>query len=282
MDDTAGHKETKVFETDVSMKRLRAPAAAGFWLAILGGLALVAVVATVGVYTANDFTSRAGASGSAGGGSHPNRVAIAPAPRPGASVRVGYDPLSSAERDLALKVALSDERVVKVAGGATRSETIVVERHEETKAVYARGAWDRRADVVFYLYGSDLAVSAVVNLATRAADSVDARANYQPPLTRGEMNRAFDLAMADLRAAGRIRNAYQSRIGRALADPEAIERYGFVFIPDEIPEATSPDVLACGARRCALMVLAVAGDVLDTTIVVDLSNGRAVYVGGEK
>ena len=187
-----------------------------------------------------------------------------------------------AERDLALKVALSDERVVKVAGGATRSETIVVERHEETKAVYALGAWDRRADVVFYLYGSDLAVSALVNLATRIADTVDVRANYQPPLTRGEMNRAFDLAMADLRAASKIRNAYQNRIGRALADPEAIERYGFVFMPDEIPEATSPEVLACGLRRCALLVLAVAGDVLDTTIVVDLSNGRTIYVGGEK
>ena len=53
-------------------------------------------------------------------------------------------------------------------------------------------------------------------------------------------------------------------------------------MPDEVPEATSPDVLACGLRRCALMVLAVTGDVLDTTIVVDLSNGRVVYAGGDK
>ncbi len=259
------------------MKRLQAPASAGFWGAILGGLALVAVVTTVAVFTAGDATGQAGA-----GGPHPGKVAVAPAPRPGMTARVGYDPLSSAERDAALKVALSDDRVAKAMRGASRTETIVVERHEETKMVYARGAWDRRADVVFYLYGPDLAVSAVVNLATRAADSVDVRAKYQPPLTRGEMNRAFDLAMADLRAASKIRNAYQNRIGRALADPEAIERYGFVFMPDEIPEATSPDVLACGIRRCALMVLAVSGDVLDTTIVVDLSNGRAVYVGGEK
>ena len=269
------------------MKRLQTPASAGFWWAILGGLALVAVVATVAVLTASDAADRSGATGPAGGGSalggsHPSRVAIAPAPRPGSTTRVGYDPLSSAERDLALKVALADERVIKVASGSTRSETIVIERHEETKAVYARGAWDRRADVVFYLYGSDLAVSAVVNLATRVADIVDVRAKYQPPLTRGEMNRAFDLAMADASASAKIRSAYQNRIGRALADPEAIERYGFVFVPDEVPEATSPDVLACGLRRCALMVLAVTGDVLDTTIVVDLSTGRAIYVGGEK
>ncbi|MEO7705047.1 MAG: hypothetical protein ABIV92_10445 [Thermoflexales bacterium] len=259
------------------MNRLQNPASAGFWRAILGGLALVTVVATVAVLTANDAANRSGATGP-----HPNRIAIAPAPRPGASVRVGYDPLSSAERDLVLKVALSDERVVKVASGAARTETILVERHEESKDVYARGAWDRRADVVFYLYGFDLAVTTVVNLATRTADIVDARANYQPPLTRGEMNRAFDLALADVSAASKIRSAYQNRIGRALADPEAIERYGFVFMPDEVPEATSPDVLACGVRRCALMVLAVAGDVLDTTIVVDLSNGRVVYAGGEK
>ncbi|MBP8241293.1 MAG: hypothetical protein KAX36_02875 [Thermoflexales bacterium] len=269
------------------MKRRQTPASAGFWWAILGGLALVAVVATVAVLTANDAADRSGAagpagSGSAGGGSHPSRVIVAAVPRPGASGRVGYDPLSSAERDLALKVALSDERVAKAASGAKRSETIVVERHEETKAVYAKGAWDRRADVVFYLYGPDLAVSAVVNLTTRAADVVDARANYQPPLTRSEMNRAFDLAMADVTASAKIRSAYQNRIGRTLADPEAIERYGFVFMPDEVPEATSPDVLACGLRRCALMVLAVAGDVLDTTIVVDLSNDRAIFVGGEK
>jgi len=259
------------------MKRLQPAASAGFWWAILGGLALVALVATVAVLTANDATGQAGA-----GGPHPGKVALAPAPRPGVTARVGYDPLSSAERDAALKVALSDERVAKVMGGASRSETIVVERHEETKTVYARGAWDRRADVVFYLYGPDLAISVVVNLATRAADGVDVRAKYQPPLTRGEMNRAFDLAMADLTAAGKIRSAYQNRIGRALADPEAIERYGFVFMPDEVPEATSPDVLACGLRRCALMVLAVTGDVLDTTIVVDLSNGRVVYAGGDK
>ncbi len=264
------------------MKRLQYPASAGFWWAILGGLALVAVVTTVAVLTVNDAANRSGATGPAGGGSHPNRIAIAPAPRPGASGRVGYDPLSSAERDLALKVALGDERVAKIASGATRMETILVERHEESKDVYARGAWDRRADVVFYLYGADLAVTAVVNLAARTADIVDARANYQPPLTRAEMNRAFDVAMADVTAAARIRSAYQNRIGRALADPEIIERYGFVFMPDEVPEATSPEVLRCGAQRCALMVLALAGDVLDTTIVVDLSNGRVVYTGGEK
>lgn len=259
------------------MKRLQPAASAGFWWAILGGLALVALMATVAVLAANDATGPAGA-----GGPHPGKAAVAPAPRPGVTTRIGYDPLSSAERDAALKVALSDERVAKVMRGASRTETIVVERHEEAKAVYARGAWDRRADVVFYLYGPDLAVTVVVNLATRAADGVDARAKYQPPLTRGEMNRAFDLAMADLTAAGKIRSAYQNRIGRALADPEAIERYGFVFVPDEVPEATSPDVLACGLRRCALMVLAVSGDVLDTTIVVDLSNGRVVYTGGDK
>jgi len=259
------------------MKRLRSPASAGFWWAILGGLGLVAVVVTVALITATDPTNRAAA-----GGPHPGRASVAPAPRPGTSVRVGYDPLSSAERDIALKVALGDERIAKAMSGASRTEMIVIERHEETKAIYARGAWDRRADVVFYLYGPDLALSAVVNLVTRVADVVDVRAKYQPPLTRGEMNRAFDIAMADLTAANKIRSAYQNRIGRALADPEAIERYGFVFVPDAVPEATSPEALACGLRRCALMVLAVAGDVLDTTIVVDLSNARAVYIGGEK
>lgn len=257
-------------------------AAARFWGAILGGLTLVAIVATVAVLTSNDATNRAGAPGPAGGDSHPNRIAIAPVPRPGATGRVGYDPLSSAERDLALKVALSDERVAKVKSGASRTETIVIERHEESKAVYARGTWDRRADVVFYAYGPDLAVTTVVNMATRAADIVDVRSKYQPPLTRGEMNRAFDIALADVSASAKIRSAYQNRIGRPLSDPEAIERYGFVFMPDEVPEATSPDVLACGVRRCALMVLAVTGDVLDTTLIVDLSNGRTIYIDGEK
>ena len=264
------------------MTKKRFPAAAGFWGAILGGLTLVAIVATVAVLTANDAASRSAAGGSAAGGPHPDRIAIAPAPRPGATGRVGYDPLSSAERDLAMKVALSDERVAKSSSGATKTEPILIERHEESKDVYARGAWDRRADVVFYLYGLDQAVTAVVNLATRAADVVDVRARYQPPLTRAEMNRAFDVAMADATAAAKIKTAYQNRVGRALADPEIIERYGFVFQPDEAPEATSPDVLRCGATRCALMVLALTGDVLDTTIVVDLSNARVVFTGGEK
>ncbi len=249
-----------------------------FWGVIFWGLGLVAIVATVAVLTTNDAARRAG-----GKGPHPTgAVAIAPAPRPASLTRIGYDPLSSAERDLAITIALADPVVAKYLAGAARAELIVIERHEETKSVYARGGWDRRADVLHYLYGMDQTLRTTVNLAAKTAEAVDVRANDQPPLTRGEMNRAFDIALADATASARIRGAFVARVGKALDNPEAIERYGFVFVPDEIPEATSPEVMRCGLRRCGLLVLAVQGDVLDTQIVVDLSSGRVVYAGEGK
>lgn len=240
----------------------------GFWFAILGGLALVVTVLGIGLQ-ASGTTSQA----------HPGAV-LRPAPAP-SSARFGYDPLSGAERSTALQLAQADARVAEILSKGTRSEVLVVERHEEDKAVYAGGSWDRRADVVAYAYGSDVAVRVVVNLTQARVDAVSARQGDQPPFNAVETDAAFARALADTNTGPLIRTAYAKRAGTALRDAANVQRYAFVFVPDEVPEATSSEARACGISRCALLILAVQGGVLDTAIVVDLSHDRVVYDGGQ-
>src|SRR5215208_170461 len=64
--------------------------------------------------------------------------------------RVGFDPLSSKEVNLAKQLALSD--AISASRSDQPMELLLVERHEESKEVYAGGAWPRRADVFFYDY----------------------------------------------------------------------------------------------------------------------------------
>src|SRR5262245_23319122 len=96
---------------------------------------------------------------------------------PGASQvltpRTGYDPLSDSEQSQARTLAFQHPDVVRALEGVGRSELLLIERHAETKTVMQSGNWPRRADVFVYLYDSDTLLHTVVNLTTRAIDSVE-------------------------------------------------------------------------------------------------------------
>lgn len=137
--------------------------------------------------------------------------------------RIGFDPLSVEEQQLAREAALAAPSVAQLLEGIRRSELLLIERHEESKEVYnSNGAWPRRADVFIYNYAQDTLVRAVVDLSAGEVDSVEALQSFQLPFTANEAAVALGIALADGLAGELILDEYQRLVGTLLT-PEAVE-----------------------------------------------------------
>lgn len=196
------------------------------------------------------------------------------------SPRTGYDPLSGDEQGLARTLAFQHTEFARAVDAARQSELLLVERHAETKAVMQSGNWPRRADVFVYLYDSDTLLHAVVNLTTRAVDSVETAQDVQLPLTQNETARAFQLLMADTAAKTAIAAQYETITGEALTKPETqLKINALIYRADAMPNA-NPGAVACGEHRCAQFLLITQNDIVINLLpIVDLSLGVLVSAG---
>lgn len=196
------------------------------------------------------------------------------------AARTGFDPLSEAEASRAEAIALADDQVQAILAGSTRTQVLVVERHQEDKAVYAAGGWPRRADALVYDYAQDHLVQAVVSLDSGQVDEAIAADRVQPPLTPEEGRRALDIALADPVTGGDIHAAWAQATGGAPFDGDALEPHPWVFRFDSVPEGTFPGTEDCGLHRCTQLMLATRdGLLLDVLPIVDLSAERVAHRG---
>ena len=207
-------------------------------------------------------------------------VWAAPAASQLLSPRTGYDPLSADEQGQARTLAFQHTEFARAVDAVNQSELLLIERHEETKAVMQSGNWPRRVDVFVYLYDSDTLLHAVVNLTTRTVDSVETAQDVQLPLTQDETARAFQLLMADTAVKTAIAAQYQTITSEALTKPESQLKFrALIYRADAQPNA-HPDAAECGAHRCAQLLLTTQADVVINLLpIVDLSLGRLVSAG---
>lgn len=209
--------------------------------------------------------------------------ASAPAPAPQAvsdpqAGRTGFDPLSTAEQDLA--AALAAPAIAQLRGAKAQGavEPLLVERHEEDKQLYLKGAWDRRADVLVYDYASDRLIQSVVNLTTKRVDATTAVRDVQPLITAAERDRALALALADPTAGPGLRGWYQRVTKQTLDSPAQLRVDALVFRADAMADSKLGRN-ECGVRRCAQLLFATAeGQLIDVTVYVDLSRGAVFAV----
>ncbi len=193
--------------------------------------------------------------------------------------RTGYDPLASYEVTSAFDLA-SGEMAARTRS-ADKLETILVERHQEEKAVYARGTWDRRADVYMYDYSTNEMQYAIVNLTTGNIDHFEKVQGVQLPLTQNELARATAILMADEGEVGQaLRDLYRDTFGRELS---AADLYVAPFIYKAASRGITDGIKAsCGIDRCAELLIETTNDMLiPFNPLVNLSTGQIIGIANQ-
>lgn len=208
----------------------------------------------------------------------------------------GYDPLTPAEQERALQSLRQDEAGMQGlhlplradappadsgaaanAPPAPAAEVLLVERHQESKQVYAQGRWPRRADVYVYRYADNTLIRQVYNLDTNQVEQVDEMQGTQLPLTDAEALRALALALADANVRPRLDAEFQAITQQPLVSADQLLVKAMVFHADAALGQDLGAAAECGLRRCAQLLLAAGDNVALRVIpVVDLSSGAVV------
>ena len=197
-------------------------------------------------------------------------------------VPTGYDPLTAEE--IAALVTAAQAETAMAAQSATPAamrppELLLVERHEASKAEYAKGSWPRQGDVYLYDYATDTLLHTTVDVQSGAVITVERVQDVQLPLTANEESRALALIAADPLLWATLAARYQIVTGQALTHLAQLQVKVSVFHADVMPDRVNAAAQHCGRHRCAQVLLfTVDKTLLDMTPIVDLSLGQVVQV----
>lgn len=201
--------------------------------------------------------------------------------------RTGYDPLSLAEQELALQqFARQAPLMARELRGAQHTEVLLVERHQEPKAVVtSQKSWPRRADVYMYLYDRDILLHALVNLESRKVEKVERTQDVQLPLTENERIAAQEKVLNNPGIQRAIEAQYQRITGNRLKDAKnpgkELQMRALIFRADAMPGRAQGEGANCGRQRCAQLLISTEDNVLiDLLPVVNLSRGKVVSADG--
>jgi hypothetical protein len=196
----------------------------------------------------------------------------------------GYDPLAPGEESRAVAALgiAPETQALTTMGSVTDAPTellLLVERHQEEKAVYVQGNWQRRADVYIYRYVDDVLIHQIFNFDTNQVDSVVTAQGIQLPLLAVEEQRALTLALDNPDTRRQIEADYLHITGQPLASSDQLQVKAMTFHADSMPNTELGSAAACGIRRCAqLLITAGENIVLQTIPIVDLSTGIVAHV----
>jgi len=183
--------------------------------------------------------------------------------------RVGHDPLTQEEIDMAINTVIEDFK------GAQRYEILLNERHVETKATRGNGLWRRRSDVYVYNYDTDALKHFIINLGTRSIDSINERQDVQLPLIPNEIERALGIAYENVEFRSVLDQAYLEITGEELTSLDLLDVKAFIFRSDSMPDNVNELARNCGIRRCAQLLFYTLDDIaIEMQPIVDLSEGK--------
>ena len=187
----------------------------------------------------------------------------------------GFDPLSRDE--IIDVVSVAQPPMARQPAGSTDApaqETLLIERHSESKETMAEGEWARRADVFVYDYRTDVLNHMIVNLDTNTVDSVESVQGVQLPLNENERERAINLLFADEEGLEAISADFFAITGHPLTDPSQIEIRTFIFHADSMIDVDLGAAATCGIQRCAHILMYTPDDIALTALpIVNLSTG---------
>lgn len=196
----------------------------------------------------------------------------------------GYDPLTAQETDALVAavqgaVDVPGSRLAAVADWAEQQEVLLIERHEASKAEYAKGSWPRQGDVYVYDYATDTLIHTTVDVQSGAVITVEHLQGVQLPLTEREEERALALVEADAPLWTDLAARYQTITGEPLQRLDQLQVKVSVFHADVMPDRLKGAAQQCGQHRCAQVLLfTVDKTLLEIMPIVDLSQGQVVQV----
>lgn len=172
-----------------------------------------------------------------------------------------FDPLSEDEQHDVVTAALAEVSELlqptdyTVQAASSRTETLLVERHEESKSSYKNPNTPRRGDAYIYDYASDTLIRAIINLETGVTDEIIRSQGVQLPLTQNEIERAITLAYANNTFRQTVEKQYREITGGELYSLDQLEVRAFVFHADSMIGNVLPAAESCGINRCAQLLL---------------------------
>ncbi|WP_419994277.1 hypothetical protein [Streptomyces boninensis] len=216
-------------------------------------------------------------TGSSAGGM-PGPVAEAPgnapgryvAPAPAQDRGTGRDPLTDAERETAVRAALSGDRPLRteskdVTGHAGDPQLLTSALAEDTD--------DRTAEVTFYDYTDNSLVVKTVDLATRKVTDTEVARGAQPPPSPRESKEAAKLLIGDQALGDGLSQDYRAATGKALTEVGQLEVRGGTY---KAGPGAPAELRECGEHRCVRLFTRVKGGPWIETrqYVIDLSDRK--------
>jgi hypothetical protein len=159
---------------------------------------------------------------------------------------------------------------------APAPELLKVEREAPVKGARADAARQARVDV--YRYETDTLVTLLVDPATGRVVSTTTSTGVQLPLSANEQATAVLMALEDPVVGARITAEYRRVTGRTLTDPDTqLIVAPLVFLADSMPSRSLGSASACGAQRCAQLLLSTSDNTLmEIMPIVNLSRGTVL------
>jgi Cu2+-containing amine oxidase len=192
--------------------------------------------------------------------------------------RSGHDPLSLTEIERVRNAVLNERSTQTRRQGGQPREELMIDLHQETKAVRRRTDAPRRADVLFYDYRTESTMRAVVDVRSGKVETVETVQGMKPLISRTEAARALAITLADPQANAFIRAQYQARTDTPLRSSDDLVVTAGVFHVDVMPTVAA--VEECEVHRCAQLLLTSKTDEsLSAMPIVNLSTGQLLYLG---
>jgi len=132
-------------------------------------------------------------------------------------------------------------------------EFLGVKAHRFEKSEQNNGY--RWADTLVYDYATDELVTTVINLATNSVISVERTREMQPPLSENELERAMSIVFEDDEELSVLAAEFKNITGETLTSKQQLQYKAFTFFADSMPNIVNDASKACGAQRCAQILI---------------------------
>ena len=170
------------------------------------------------------------------------------------------DPISAEEIARVMQLDAASKETLQARGAdlpdsakGQKLELLAVKAHRFEKTELEDG--HRWADTLVYDYATDELITTVVNLDTNSVISVQRNRDMQPPLSDNELENAIDIVFEDDEEFSVLAAEFKKITGAVLSTKKQLRYTAFTFFADSMPNIVNEASKACGAQRCAQILV---------------------------
>lgn len=151
-------------------------------------------------------------------------------------------------------------------------EYLRVQPHRfEKSEISANKRW---ADTTAYDYTTNELITTVIDLDNNQVISTERNRNMQPPMVESEIQRAIEIVFQDDEERSILNTEFSRITGQTLTSVDQLQYKAFTFFSDSMPNVVNNASQACGAQRCAQLMLYTHDNIVfEVSPIVNLSAG---------